>query len=139
MENQPACAHLRFRPPLKLIDPTTKDMLDGGPLTGIRCLNGKYLDSLGPNYYKLRAPSAIKGIDKITLNLVASYDTLGCVSRDTNTIDVIFRPQFDLFSTKTICSGDSAFFPEDAVENLPKTPFHTNGKSLACPANPSPS
>jgi hypothetical protein len=121
-------------PPLKLIDPTTKDMLDGGPLTGIRCLNGKYLDSLGPNYYKLRAPSPIKGIDKITLNLVASYDTLGCVSRDTNTIDVIFRPQFDLFSTKTICSGDSAFFPEDAVEKPAKNALPYEWKIIGMPS-----
>jgi hypothetical protein len=127
----PICAS---DPPLKLIDPTTKDMLDGGPLTGIRCLNGKYLDSLGPNYYKLRAPSPIKGIDKITLNLVASYDTLGCVSRDTNTIDVIFRPQFDLFSTKTICSGDSAFFPEDAVEKPAKNALPYEWKIIGMPS-----
>jgi len=133
-KNAPLAPICASDPPLKLIDPVSKDMLDGGPLTGIRCLNGKYLDSLGPNYYKLRAPSALKGIDKITLNLVATFDTLGCVSRDTNTIDVIYRPQFDLFSTKNICSGDSSFFPEDAVEKPAKNALPYEWKIIGMPS-----
>ena len=133
-KNAPLAPICASDPPLKLIDPVSKDMLDGGPLTGIRCLNGKYLDSLGPNYYKLRAPSALKGIDKITLNLVATFDTLGCLSRDTNTIDVIYRPQFDLFSTKNICSGDSSFFPEDAVEKPAKNALPYEWKIIGMPS-----
>jgi hypothetical protein len=126
----PICAS---DPPLKLIDPVSKDMIDGGPKTQIRCLNGKYLDSLGPNYYKLRAPSAVKGLDNITLTLVATFDTLGCLSHDTNTIDVIYRPQFELFSTKNICSGDSSFFPEDAVEKPAKNAFPYEWKIIGMP------
>ena len=102
-------------PPLKLIDPVTKDMLDGGPNSHIRCMNGKYLDSIGPNYYKLNPPPAIAGVSKITLNLVATYDTLGCISSEYNTIDVMYLPQFTLATTKTTCSGDSTFFLEDAI------------------------
>lgn len=120
--------------PLKLIDPTSKDMFNGGPKTNIYCLNGKYVDRLGPNYYKLRAPSAIKGLDQITLSLVAVYDTLGCVSYDTNSIDVIFRPQFDLATTRTICSGDSAFYPEDALEKSAKNALPYEWKIIGMPA-----
>ena len=109
-------------------------MLDGGPLTNIRCLNGKYLDSLGPNYYKLRSPQAIKGVDKIRLSLVASYDTLGCISRDTNTIDVMYLPQFDLATTTTVCSGDSAFFPEDAVIKPAKNALPYDWKIIGMPS-----
>lgn len=127
----PICAS---DPPLKLIDPMTKDMLDGGPKTNIRCLNGNYLDSFGPNYYKLRSPLAIKGVDKITLTLVAAYDTMGCVSYDTNTIDVIYRPQFDLATTKTVCSGDSAFYPEDAVEKPAKNALPYEWKIIGMPS-----
>lgn len=127
----PICAS---DPPLKLIDPMTKDMLDGGPQTYIRCLNGKYLDSIGPNYYKLRAPAAITGVEKITLSLVAAYDTLGCVDYDTNTIDVIYRPQFDLASTKTVCSGDSAFFLADAVDKPAKNALPYEWKIIGMPS-----
>lgn len=127
----PICAS---DPPLKLIDPMTKDMLDGGPKTNIRCMNGNYLDSFGPNYYKLRSPLAIKGVDKITLTLVAAYDTMGCVSYDTNTIDVIYRPQFDLATTKTVCSGDSAFYPEDAVEKPAKNALPYEWKIIGMPS-----
>lgn len=127
----PICAS---DPPFKLIDPVNKDLLDGGPLTNIRCLNGKYLDSLGPNYYKLRSPQAIKGVDKIRLSLVASYDTLGCISRDTNTIDVMYLPQFDLATTTTVCSGDSAFFPEDAVIKPAKNALPYDWKIIGMPS-----
>lgn len=127
----PICAS---DPPFKLIDPVNKDLLDGGPMTNIRCLNGKYLDSLGPNYYKLRSPQAIKGVDKITLSLVASYDTLGCISRDTNTIDVMYLPQFDLATTTTVCSGDSAFFPEDAVIKPAKNALPYDWKIIGMPS-----
>lgn len=127
----PICAS---DPPLKLIDPTTKDLLDGGANTGIRCLNGKYLDSLGPNYYKLRAPAAINGVDKITLTLVAMYDTLGCISRDTNTIDVMYRPQFELANSVNICSGDSAYFPEDALVKKAKNALPYEWKLIGMPS-----
>ena len=120
--------------PLKLIDATSKDMFDGGPKTNISCLNGKYVDRVGPNYYKLRAPAAIKGLDRIILSLVATYDTLGCVSYDTSSIDVIYRPQFDLAVTKTICSGDSAFFPEDALEKPAKNALPYEWKIIGMPA-----
>ncbi len=127
----PVCAS---DPPLKLIDPMSKDMLDGGPKTNIRCLNGKYLDSIGPNYYKLRSPAAIKGVDKIILTLVAAYDTMGCVSYDINTIDVIYRPQFDLATTKFVCSGDSAFYPEDAVDKPAKNALPYEWKIIGMPS-----
>jgi hypothetical protein len=82
----------------------------------------------------LRAPAAIKGLDQITLSLVATYDTLGCVSYDTSSIDVIYRPQFDLAVTKTICSGDSAFFPEDALEKPAKNALPYEWKIIGMPA-----
>jgi hypothetical protein len=121
-------------PALKLIDPTTKDMLDGGLNTYIRCLNGKYLDSLGPNYYKLNPPPAIPGTSKITLNLVAAYDTLGCISSDNNTIDVLCLPQFTLSTTKTICSADSSFFVTDAVESPAKNALPYGWKIIGMPS-----
>ncbi len=127
----PICAS---DPPFKLIDPVNKDLLDGGTNTGIRCLNGKYLDSLGPNYYKLRAPAAMNGVDKITLTLVATYDTLGCISRDTNTIDVIYRPQFELANSVNICSGDSAYFPEDALVKKAKNALPYEWKLIGMPS-----
>ena len=102
-------------PPLKLINPTSKDMLDGGINTGIRCLNGKHLDSLGPNYYKLTPPTRIKNIEKITLSLVARYDTLGCVSSDTNSIDILYKPTFEISKNINLCSTDSSFYLNDAI------------------------
>ena len=121
-------------PALKLIDPTTKDMLDGGLNTYIRCLNGKYLDSLGPNYYKLNPPPAIPGTSKITLNLIATYDTLGCISSEYNTIDVMYLPQFTLSTTKNICSADSSFFLSDAVENPAKNALPYDWKIIGMPS-----
>ncbi|MEY4042271.1 MAG: hypothetical protein RL233_1802 [Bacteroidota bacterium] len=119
--------------PLNLIDPTNKNMLNGGPKSNIYFLNGKSLDRFGPNYYKLRAPSAIKGVDKIALSIVAAYDTLGCVSYDTNTIDVIYRPLFELANTKNICSGDSAFFLEDAVDKPTQNAMPYEWKIIGMP------
>lgn len=108
----PICAS---DPPFKLIAPTTKDMIDGGKHTFIKCLNGNLLDSIGPDYYKIKSPAKIARQEKITLTLLASYDTLGCVSTDTNRIDVIYRPLFELASKIDICSRDSAYFLGDAI------------------------
>ncbi len=108
----PICAS---NPPFKLLDPLNKDMNTGDFYTNIRCLNGDYLDSIGPNYYKVKAPSKPITGEKITLFLVASFDTLGCVSRDTNTIDVFFTPVFNLNKELKICTSDSSFCLNNAV------------------------
>ena len=109
---EPICAS---NPPFKLIDPLNKDMSTGDFFTNIRCLNGKYLDSIGPNYYKVKAPAKPNTGEKISLFLVASFDTLGCISRDTNTIDVVYSPLFNLNKEIKICTSDSGFCLSTAV------------------------
>jgi hypothetical protein len=44
----PACGNGKS---ISLLDPMNKDMIYGGEQTGIRCLDGKYLDSIGSLYF----------------------------------------------------------------------------------------
>ena len=118
----PACGNGKS---ISLLDPMNKDMIYGGEQTGIRCLDGKYLDSIGPNNYKIKAPAKPKIPDFIKLTFVATYDTLGCLSRDTNTIDFIYRPQFSLTRNAEVCTTTPGLLMEKIVAQSPKkaSPF----------------
>jgi hypothetical protein len=110
---------------IALLDPMNKDMIYGGAQTGIRCLDGKFLDSIGPNYYKIKSPAKPKTSDYIKLTFVATYDTLGCLSRDTNSIDLIYRPQFSLTKNAEVCTTTPGLLLEKIVAQTPKkaSPF----------------
>ena len=114
----PVCGNAKS---ISLLDPMNKDMIYGGEQTGIRCLNGKYLDSIGPNNYKIKAPAKPKTSDFIKLTFVATYDTLGCLSRDTNTIDLIYRPQFSLSRNAEVCTATPGLLLEKIVAQTPKS------------------
>ena len=118
----PVCGNAKS---IALLDPMNKDMIYGGEKTGIRCLDGKYLDSIGPNNYKIKAPAKPKNTDFIKLTFVATYDTLGCLSRDTNSIDLIYRPQFSLTRNIDVCTATPGLLMEKIVAQSPKkaSPF----------------
>ena len=127
----PVCGNAKN---LSLLDPMNKDMIYGGDQSGIRCLDGKYLDSIGPNNYKIKAPAKPKNADFIRLTFVATYDTLGCLSRDTNTIDLIYRPQFALSRSAEVCTATPGLLLDKIVAQSPKKASPFDWTLLSSPA-----
>lgn len=110
---------------LTLLSPTNK-YLGAATVSGkINTLNGKNIDSLGPDKYRITFPISSKS-NKETLTLIAYYDTLTCHSSDTTTLTVLFQPKFELRGdTFSQCTD----FPELSLNNLIKT-RPSNTKSM---------
>lgn len=102
---------------LLLLSPTNK-YLGAATVNGkINTINGKNIDSLGPDKYNILLPK-FSNKDKEIITLIAYYDTLTCHSTDTTTLVVLFQPKFELRSdTFTQCTD----FPELALSNLVST------------------
>ncbi len=102
---------------LMLLSPTNK-FLGAATVSGkITTINGKNIDSLGPDKYKITLPTSSNNNQEI-LTLIAFYDTLTCHSSDTTTLTVLYQPKFELRGdTFSQCTD----FPELALNNLIKT------------------